>query len=420
MASDHDRAERHLKRLLESMPTNPEETAAEPLPAKIATSARVEQSARDRRWEILSHVQARGALEPPERGDDAYWSRYQGRIENLIGEVSLPVGVIGPLRIHGTSAQGDYYVPLATTESALVASYNRGCLALTQAGGCRAAVLAESVSRAPSFKFRTVDEVGRFCQWLFTQDEGLRAAAASTSRFGRMESWRASVDGNLVFLVLDYLTGEAAGQNMVTIASQAVCEFILRESPVKPQIHYVESNFSGDKKATMQSFQGVRGKKVTVEVVLDETIVRRVLRTEVSAMLDYWRTSVLGGVLSGMIGVQGHFANGLAAVFLATGQDVACVAEAAVGVTRMEPSSVSPGALYVSVTLPNLIVGTVGGGTSLPGQRAALDLMGLSGPGSARSFAEIVAATCLAGELSIIAALSAGHFTQAHKKLGRS
>jgi hydroxymethylglutaryl-CoA reductase (NADPH) len=162
---------------------------------------------------------------------------------------------------------------------------------------------------------------------------------------------------------------------------------------------------------------GVRGRKVSAEVVLSADLIERRLHTSVGVLLDYWRASVIGGVMSGSIGVQGHYANGLAALFIACGQDVACVAEAAAGVTRFEPGP--DGGLYASVTLPNLIVGTVGGGTGLPAQQACLDILGAVGSGNARAFAEIAAAVALAGELSITGAIAAGHFTRAHQRLAR-
>ncbi len=174
---------------------------------------------------------------------------------------------------------------------------------------------------------------------------------------------------------------------------------------------------SGDKEASAQSFQSVRGKKVSAEVRLPARLVERHLHTTPAKMVDYWRMSILGGVLSGTIGVQGHYANGLAALFIACGQDAACVSEAAVGVTRFEVGA--EGELYAAVTLPNLIVGTVGGGTGLPSQRACLEVLGLAGAGHARAFAEVCAALALAGEISIIAALSAHQFSQAHARLAR-
>jgi len=161
----------------------------------------------------------------------------------------------------------------------------------------------------------------------------------------------------------------------------------------------------------------VRGKKVSAEISVPGALIEARLHTTAQAMSDYASMSVIGGVMSGSIGVQGHFANGLAALFIACGQDAACVAEAAVGVTRFEVRD--DGGLYAAVTLPNLIVGTVGGGTQLPSQKACLDILGLAGPRHARAFAEVAAGLVLAGELSIIGALTAGHFTRAHQKLAR-
>ena len=204
---------------------------------------------------------------------------------------------------------------------------------------------------------------------------------------------------------------------MVTLATEIICTFIEKNSPIRPQYHFLETNMSGDKKASAQSFVSVRGKKVCAEVLLPADLVKRRLHTTARRMSDYWRMSAIGGVLSGTIGVQGHYANGLAALYIACGQDAACVAESAVGVTRLE--EMEGGDLYAAVTLPNLIVGTVGGGTGLPSQRACLRVLGLDGDGHARAFAEVCAGLALAGELSIIGALSAGHFARAHRRLAR-
>lgn len=388
-----------------------------PAPPRVANSADASAAAIERRWQLLPPVAqaARAALLPasPPIPPEAC----ARNIENLIGFASVPIGLAGPLRVRGLHASGDYHVPLATTEAALIASYNRGAHAVTEAGGCTALLLSEGVTRSPGFVFANAVDCGRFAAWVVTQTDALRAAAATTTRHGRLEDVRLAIEGNHLYLHLDYTTGDAAGQNMVTIATAAVCEHLLARTPVSPVRHYVEANMSGDKKASAQSFQAVRGKKVTAEVALPAELVARRLRTTSAAMVDYWRMSALGGVLSGTLGVQGHYANGLAALFLATGQDVACVAEAAVGVTRMEVRN--DGALYAAVTLPNLIVGTVGGGTALPTAAACLDILGLRGAGHARALAEVAAALCLAGELSIIAALSAGHFASAHGKLAR-
>jgi hydroxymethylglutaryl-CoA reductase (NADPH) len=306
---------------------------------------------------------------------------------------------------------------MATSEAALVASYNRGANLVTAVGGCAAMLLSEGVSRAPGFAFVSVPDAGEFVVWLLSQRENIGKIAESTTSHGKFADMRITVEGNHVYLNLEMNTGDASGQNMVTIAGAAVCEFIQRESPIKPEYGFVEANLSGDKKANFMSFMTVRGKKVTAEVTIPKELVEKVLHTTSEKMVDYWRMAAIGGVLSGGIGVQGHYANGLAALFIATGQDAACVAEAAVGVTRFERTS--EGGLYAAVTLPNLIVGTVGGGTGLPSQRACLEIMGLAGPGKARAFAEVCASLSLAGELSIIGALSAGDFASAHARLAR-
>ncbi|MDB6079111.1 MAG: 3-hydroxy-3-methylglutaryl-coenzyme reductase [Akkermansiaceae bacterium] len=342
---------------------------------------------------------------------------YQGNIENAIGVLRMPIGLAGPLRVNGISAHGDFPIPLATTEAALVASYHRGCKVITLAGGCSSMVLYESLNRAPAFVFETAREACLFTIWAVGEFERFQEIAATTTAHGCMVDLGTTIEGNHVYLDFEYTTGDASGQNMVTISTQAVCDDIMARSPVAPQRYYIESNLSGDKKASTRAFTTTRGKKVTAEVILDADLVRKQLHTTPKEMEDYWRMSAIGGVLSGTMGIHGHFANGLAALYLATGQDAACVAESATGVTRFEVTG--NGSLYASVTLPGIMVGTVGGGTGLPSQKACLELMGLAGSGKSRALAEVCAGLLLAGELSIIAALSAGHFSRAHRKLAR-
>ena len=344
-------------------------------------------------------------------------SLYERHIENFIGAVSVPVGLAGPLRVNGLFAHGDYYVPLATTEAALVASYSRGAALISQAGGCTAVLLNEGIRRAPGFAFRTIAEAGQFVVWALEMRDTFAECTRASTRHGKLVDMQVTVEGNHVYLAFEFTTGDAAGQNMVTFATDLICSHIEQHSPVKPQYQFLETNLSGDKKASAQSFVSVRGKKVSAEVHLSSDLVRKRLHTSSRRMADYWRMSAIGGVLSGTIGVQGHYANGLAALFIACGQDAACVAESAVGVTRLEETE--DGGLYAAVTLPNLIVGTVGGGTGLPSQRACLRILDLEGPGHARAFAEVCAGLALAGELSIIGALSAGHFARAHRRLAR-
>jgi len=342
---------------------------------------------------------------------------FERNIENFIGTVKVPVGIAGPLRVHGSSAQGDYALPLATTEAALVASYHRGARLITQAGGCAATVLAEGVSRAPGFAFHSLADAARFANWVESQRALLAEAAERTTLHGRLSNVHATVEGNHVYVNLEFYTGDAAGQNMATLATAAIVQVIVQHAPVRHEACFLEANHSGDKKASAQAFARVRGKRVSAEVRIPRGLVEKRLHTTPERMTEYWRMAVLGGVLSGTIGVQGHFANGLAALYIACGQDAACVAESAVGVTRLEATD--DGGLYAAVTLPGVIVGTVGGGTGLPSQRACLEILRRCGRADARALAELCAALALAGELSLIGALCAGEFARAHAARAR-
>lgn len=417
---DHGRASATLESVLRS---HTRSELARKLASKFSDSpdsipsGNTSAEAVEQRWRVLAQHSATGRAELLDAHTIAAGEAYARSVENFIGTVKVPVGVVGPLRVNGVNAQGLYYVPLATTEAALVASYNRGAKLITESGGCAAVTTNEGMSRAPGFAFTTLHRAGEFIAWALANLDDLRRIAESTSRYARLKDMRVSLEGNHVYLIFDYTTGDAAGQNMVTIATQAVCEHIARECPVRAEYAFVEANHSGDKKASAQSFMSVRGKSVTAEVTVPAELLGRRLHTTPAMMANYWRMSAVGGVLSGTIGVQGHYANGLSALYLACGQDVACVAESAVGVTRFELAGAD---LYAAVTLPNLVVGTVGGGTALPSQRACLDLLGLPQEGSARALAEVCAALSLAGELSIVGALVAGDFAAAHQRLARA
>jgi hydroxymethylglutaryl-CoA reductase (NADPH) len=420
MSTDHRHASSHLERLLrtrsaEELSRQLEPKRIDPAP-KVPGGTRLTPEIVERRWQLpTTDDEARSQLLDPQT--IAQMEHYQRNIENFIGTVKVPIGLAGPLRVNGLFAQGDYYIPLATTEAALVASYSRGCQLLSESGGCTAMLLNEGVSRAPGFAFANLPECGRFVVWATSQIEELRRVAESTTRYGKLIDLRITIEGNHVYLSFEFTTGDASGQNMVTLATEAICDYIAQYSPVRPQYFFVEANLSGDKKASAQSFLLVRGRKVSAEVLLPAELVQQRLHTSPGLMVDYWRMSALGGVLSGTLGVHGHYANGLAALYLACGQDVACVAESAVGATRFEVTG--DGSLYASVTLPNIMVGSVGGGTGLPSQQACLHLLGLAGTGKAQALAEVAAGLCLAGELSIIGALCSGDFSRAHRVLAR-
>jgi hydroxymethylglutaryl-CoA reductase (NADPH) len=254
--------------------------------------------------------------------------------------------------------------------------------------------------------------------WIQDNMEKFSDIVSKTSRFAKLKDLKTTVEGNSAILTFEYTTGDAAGQNMVTICTDQICQFILSNFSITPIYWYIESNYSGDKKATAVSFNNVRGKKVTAEIVIPREICQEILKCTPELIAHYWQSSTLAAIQSGSIGAQGHVANGLTALFLACGQDVACISESSIGLTRMQVNV--EGDLYVALTLPSLIVGTVGGGTALSTQKECLAMLGCTGSGSARKFAEICCAIALAGEVSIASALSANQFTSAHKNLGRS
>jgi hydroxymethylglutaryl-CoA reductase (NADPH) len=369
----------------------------------------------DRRWTGLDQEDAKSELFDSKARANA--SAYQRNIESYIGTVSVPVGLAGPLRINSRVGTTDYRVPLATTEAALVASYNRGSRLLTAAGGCNARVVAEAVSRAPVFAFEALTDAEAFADFITTHSDTLNSVLAGITSHGQLLSARPVIEGNHVHVDLRFKTGDASGQNMVTFASEAICKTILELTPVEPRYWFLEGNLSGDKKATTQTLGDVRGKRVVADARISCDLVRQQLHTTPDRMVDYWYASAIGGVMSGSTGIQGHFANGLAALYLACGQDIACVAESATGITRLEKTE--EGDLYASVTLPNIMVGTVGGGTSLPSAKACLDILGLAGAGKSTALAEVSAAIVLAGELSIVGAFCSGDFAVAHHSLSR-
>lgn len=342
---------------------------------------------------------------------------FKGNIENFIGLTQIPTGIVGPLKVNGRHANGDFYLPLATTEGALVASYGRGIKAITKSGGADVSIVKEGLQRCPAFAFPNLRCSEIFLNFIDESIPQIQKIVGQSSRFAKLKSIENQVIGNLVLLTFDYSTGDAAGQNMVTICTDAICEYLAEECPVPPDFWYIESNLGGDKKANAANFIGVRGKRLVADVTIPRKIVLQVLKSTPESMTRYFQTSSIASMQAGTFGTQGHFANGLAALFLATGNDAACVAEAACGFTKVE---VDPrGDLYAAIVLPSFVAGTVGGGTGLPTQRECLRLMQCEGSGNSSKFAEIAAGLLLGGELSIMAALAEGHFTKAHKKLGR-
>ncbi len=347
---------------------------------------------------------------------------YGRNIENAIGAVQVPVGVAGPLRVNGDYAKGEFYIPLATTEGALVASVNRGCKAVTLSGGARVKIVRDGMTRAPLLWTPSVEEASRLVEWVRENFQGVKAAAESTTRHGRLVEVQPFQVGNLVWLRFVYHTGDAMGMNMATIASESACNYILDNYPGEARCVALSGNMCVDKKPSCMNKLLGRGKYVVAEALIRRDVAESVLKARPED-IHYVNTAknLMGSAAAGSLSFNAHYANIIAAIFLATGQDAAQVVESSMGYTWTE---VRDGHLYISVTLPSLEVGTVGGGTRLPTQREALALMGVAGggdpPGSnAKKFAEIVAAAVLAGELNLLAALAAGHLARAHRALGR-
>jgi hydroxymethylglutaryl-CoA reductase (NADPH) len=418
MATDFDRLKDYLNYLVEVHDEADWKTRLRPKAGELPPSLPrgLDEDAVDARWQILNRAAGtREALADP-AGLPAT-ELYHRNIENFIGAVKVPVGVAGPLRVNGMFAQGDYYFPLATTEATLVASFNRGARVISESGGCTTVLANEGVARAPGFVFENLTDAALFVMWAMHQEKKLKHIAQQTTRHGRLISTSFNIEGNTVYFLFEFVTADASGQNMSTIAANAVYEFMRTKSPIQPKFSFVESNLSGDKKANVHALQSVRGRKVTAEVIIPAGIVESNLHTTPETMARYTQLATTASLLNGTIGTQGHYANGLAALYVACGQDIACVAESAVGITRMELAS--GGALRVCVTMPNLMVATLGGGTTLPSQAACLDIMGLQGAGKAHAFAEVVAAVCMAGEISLVGSICAHEFVQAHQRFAR-
>ena len=340
----------------------------------------------------------------------------RGNIENPIGAAQIPLGVAGPLRVNGMHAIGTFYVPLATTEGALVRSYERGMAALTRAGGVTTRVQIDENRIAPVFCFDDVSDASEFAQDVPVAFEAIRTEAESTTRHGKLQRLECHVVGREVIVNFSYTTADAQGMNMIVKATERACRWIMDHSNARR--FYVFSGFSSEKRASGSLLAGGKGKKVTAGALLPKEIVKAYLHTTPAQLFDMWHHTVLGHMQANAIGYNGHYANGLAAIFIACGQDVANIVNSAVGITNFEVTKSED--LYASVTLPSLTVATVGGGTGLGTSRECLEMLGCTGSERAAKFAEIVAATILAGELSMGSAIASDEFVQAHETFGRN
>jgi hydroxymethylglutaryl-CoA reductase (NADPH) len=342
--------------------------------------------------------------------------------ENFIGVVQVPMGIAGPLRLRGNYVDGDVYVPLATTEGALVATVNRGCSALRAAGGAVVRVEDVGMTRAPVFRTSGIVQTQRFLQWIRDHEEDIRQLAESTSHHLRMHEIRPFAFGSTVFLRFRFDSGDAMGMNMVTIACDRVVTELIEPATGVPCVA-LSGNYCVDKKPTAINFQEGRGKRIYAEVLLSADVLHHSLKSNARDLVEaQYRKNLLGSVAAGSLGFNAHFANVVAAMFIATGQDPAHVVEGSLGVTCIEARD--DDSVFASVFLPDVPLGAIGGGTALDTQREALAVLGVAPdparPGEAAlRLAEILGGAVLAGELSLMAAFTTQDLARAHEKLGR-
>lgn len=340
-----------------------------------------------------------------------------GNIENFIGAAQVPIGLAGPLVIDGEHANGAFYVPLATTEGTLVASYNRGMRLLREAGGVKTTVVERYMQRAPVFHFSDARAARDFGQWVEENMGAIRAAAEATTSVGKLSHVQQWSVGPMRYMRFNYTTGDAAGQNMVGKATLAACEWIAANHPQAPRFT-LSGAIDTDKKHSHMNMLHARGARVIAEATIPDAIIRSLMGTDAATLFRARLVSNAGGMLAGTVNNGMHSANGLTALFIATGQDVANIAESHAGITFVE--ILPNGDYYWSLTIPSLIVASFGGGTGLATQRECLELLGCAGKGKALKFAEICAAVALAGDLSLASAIVAGDWVESHDKYGRN
>ena len=337
-------------------------------------------------------------------------------IENSIGVLQLPMGIAGPLKINGDNCKREVFIPLATSEGALVASINRGASTITASGGVNAHVISDIMTRAPVIKTENATQSLQIKQWFIDNFDELKEIAESTTSHGKLlKIDPILIAGSYIYPRFVYSTGDSMGMNMVTIATEKILDKLASETNAR---HIALSgNACVDKKPAAINMVEGRGKSVVADILIPKDIVSKKLKTTAEAIEEVnVAKNLIGSAISGSLSYNAHYANMVAAIFLATGQDAAHVVEGSLGITTAEARD---GDLYFSVNLPDLPVATVGGGTSLEVANEGLNILGVAGSGKAKEFAEIVASTVLAGELSLVGALAAGHLARAHQELGR-
>lgn len=348
--------------------------------------------------------------------------RLVSNIEAFIGSVEIPVGLSGPLLIKGVHASGLYYAPMATSEGALVASATRGATALSRSGGVTARVLGQRMMRVPLFGFENMNSAMFFAEWVKDRFSDLQAEVRKYSNYAQLVEIQAQVMGRNVHVHFIYETGDAAGQNMTTTCTWQACQWILAKikcfKGLQLENFLIDANLSNDKKVTYQTYLKGRGVRVMAEAVLTDEISRKILKVSAAQLVKAYQNVLAGSLAAGMVGMNINVANVVASMFTALGQDIACVHESSLAHLHMELTD--EGDAYCTMTLPSLVIGTVGGGTSLPQQKECLSLIDCAGPGRSHKLGEVIAGYCLALDISTLSAIAADQFARAHEKLGRN
>lgn len=341
-----------------------------------------------------------------------------GNIENFTGVAQIPIGFAGPMCVHGEHAKGEFYVPMATTEGTLVASYSRGMRLTNEAGGITTTVIDDAMQRAPVFTFDNARSALAFGKWVEAHFEQIKQQAETTTSVGQLRNIEQYAVSKLRWLRFNFTCGDAAGQNMVSKATRQACQWILAQNIAGLEHFSLAANFDTDKKHSHVNNLHTRGKRVVAETTIPVDLLQQIMHCSPQDLYKQRQYSNMGAFIAGSVNNGAHFANGITAMFIACGQDVANVAESSAGFTFSE---ITPaGDYYFSVTIPSLVIATYGGGTGLATQRECLDILDCYGQGKVYKLAELIAATVLCGELSLSSAIVSDEWVSSHDEFGRN
>jgi hydroxymethylglutaryl-CoA reductase (NADPH) len=341
-----------------------------------------------------------------------------GNIENFMGVAQVPIGLAGPLLVNGEHAKGEFYIPMATAEGTLVASYNRGMRLLREAGGVKVSVVDDAMQRAPVFLFNDAREARDFGEWVTENFDAIKDVSETTTRSGKLRNIEQYSAARMRYLRFNFTTGDAAGQNMVGKATFVACEWIKANYPGNLNRYILSGAMDTDKKHSQLNTLNSRGKRVIAEATIPGHLIKSIMGTTAESLFKMRAISQVGNFMAGSVNTGAHSANGITAMFIATGQDVANVAESSAAITFADLDDDDN--YYIAITIPSLIIASFGGGTGLATQNECLKMLGCDGSGKAYKLAEIIGGVVLAGELSLSSAVLAGDWVTSHDALGRN